>query len=266
MDNFGDRMKMYEGVEAQRRFLPLLPIVVRIDGKGFSKWTKGLNRPYDDRLSELMVNTTIELVERSNAVIGYTQSDEISLILYSDSAKSQVYFDGRVQKLTSVLASIATAYFNARVPFTIPEKVDNLALFDCRCWNVPTLEEAANSLLWREQDATKNSVSMAAREFYSHKRLHGKTGSEMQEMLFEKGVNWNNYPDFFKRGTYVQRKVFNRTLTPEELADLPEKHHARLNPDMVVKRSSVVRLSLPPFTKVKNRVGVVFNAEDPVLL
>ena len=107
----GDRMKMYEHREVGRRAMPRLPICVRIDGKTFSRFTRNLARPYDERLSELMVHTAEVLVEKTGARIGYTQSDEISLILYSDSPNSQVYLDGRIMKLTSILASIATGVF-----------------------------------------------------------------------------------------------------------------------------------------------------------
>ena len=161
MDQFGDRMKLYEHQEAGRRVLPLLPVCARIDGKGFSKFTKGLQRPYDTRLVELMCQTTAYLVQETQACIGYTQSDEISLVWYSDEYKSQIFFDRRVQKMVSVIASITTAFFNAHLAEHLPEKAGELALFDCRVWQVPTLEEAANTVLWREFDATKNSISMA---------------------------------------------------------------------------------------------------------
>src|SRR3954469_9394256 len=110
-DDFGDRMKEYELAEAGRRLLPLLPIVARIDGKRFSRFTRGLTRPCDERLSRLMVATTRHLVETSSALAGYTQSDEISLLWFEDDPKAQMFLDRRIQKLTSILASIATAYF-----------------------------------------------------------------------------------------------------------------------------------------------------------
>ena len=106
---FGDRMKLYERMEAGRRFMPRLPICVRLDGKGFSKWTRGLARPYDPRLSALMEHVATRLVEETQAVIGYTQSDEISLVFYTADPKAQVFFDGRIQKMTSVLAAMTTA-------------------------------------------------------------------------------------------------------------------------------------------------------------
>ena len=176
-DAFGDRMKSYERTEAGRRALPLLPIMIRLDGKGFSRWTRGLERPYDVRLSETMVHITERLVEELGACIGYTQSDEISLVLYSDDYHQEVYFGGKFQKLVSVSASMATALFNQRSAEQFPDKP--LAFFDSRVWTVPNLTEAANAFLWREIDATKNSVSMAARHYYSHKKLHKKVYNKM---------------------------------------------------------------------------------------
>jgi tRNA(His) 5'-end guanylyltransferase len=259
----GDRMKGYERVEASRRLLPLLPICARIDGKRFSKWTAGLERPFDRRLSQLMVDVTIRLVEDTGALIGYTQSDEISLVLFSDDRKRQVFLDGRIQKLTSILASMTTAHFNAELRARMPERADEPALFDCRCWAVPTREEAVNTLLWRERDASKNSLSMAARHHYPHAELEHKKGPQLHELLHEAGVNWNDYPAFFKRGTFVRREIERRPFAADELAALPEKHAARRDPDLVVERSIVRPLDMPPFDKVVNRVAVVFDGAQP---
>jgi tRNA(His) guanylyltransferase len=270
-DDLGDRMKAYERAEAGRRFMPLLPVLVRLDGKNFSSWTRGLQRPYHQGLTDLMVAVTRYLVEESNATIGYTQSDEISLVLYSDNYKSQIFFDGRIQKLTSVLASMATWAFNAWGPMHIPEKrrvafqpAFQPAFFDCRCWQVPTLLEAVNMLYWREVDATKNSVSMAAREYYSHLELHEKGRANQMDMLMAKGVNWDKYPSYFKRGTYVQRKKIVRAFTAEEIDKLPAQHEARVNPALMVERSEIQVLEMPPFSKVLNKEGVIFRGEKPI--
>jgi tRNA(His) guanylyltransferase len=263
MTGFGDRMKGYERQETGRRLLPLLPVLARIDGKNFSRFTRGLERPYDERLSALMVATTRYLVEESDALCGYTQSDEISLLFYSGDSKSQIFFDGKVQKINSVLASMTAAYFNHNKVDALPEKREELANFDSRVWSVPNQMEAANVFLWRERDATKNSVSMAAREHYSHNELLGKSSNQMQEMLFQKGVNWNDYPPFFKRGTFVQRQQISRVFTAEELATLPTKHEARNNPGLEFERSVVTTIEMPPFDSVTNRVDVLFSGAAP---
>ena len=263
MNDLNDRMKMLELVTTGERFLPLLPVCARIDGKCFHNFCKGLFRPYDKRLSDLMIAVTIYLVEETNACIGYTQSDEISLVWYSSSYKSKIFFDGRIQKMCSTLASMTTATFNSELFYFIPEKRNELALFDCRVWSVPTLFEAANYLLWRECDAVKNSISMAAQSVYSHKMLHKKNGKQKQEMLHTKGVNWDKYPTFFKRGTYVQRHKKIRKFTVDEIKKLPVQHFAHKNPDLMVERTSVKELEMPVFSTVANRVGVVFNGDIP---
>ncbi len=256
---------MYEGAEAGRRFMPLLPIVARIDGRSFSSFTRGMVRPYDRTMSDMMVETTKYLVHETNANVGYTQSDEISLAWHSTDYRSQVWFDGRIMKMTSQLAAQATLIFNRLVASKYPEYYDRMPTFDARVWQVPNRTEAANVFVWREWDATKNSITMAASHYYSHAELQGKNGAEKQEMLFKKGVNWNDYPDFFKRGTYVQRRSTKRAFSVEELARLPEKHAARTNPSLLVERNDIAVLSLPIITTVSNREDVFFSGADPIL-
>lgn len=261
--SLGDRMKSYEFRETRRTAMPRLPLVARLDGKGFSRFTQGLARPFDERLSQLMVDTTIYLVEQTQAVVGYTQSDEISLVFESTSDKHQIFLAGKLQKMTSILASMATAYFNRELAGRIPEKAGELPLFDCRAWSVPSREEAVNSLLWRQRDASKNSISMAARAHFSHSEVEGKNGKEKQDMLHSVGVNWNDFPTFFKRGSFVRSVETSRQFTSDELDALPEKHAARSNPDLVVTRSSVVAVDLPPLSQIANPVAAVFEQAEP---
>lgn len=265
-DSLGNRQKQYEMAEAGRTLIPLLPIMIRLDGKGFSRFTKGLKRPYDERLMSLMQETTKSLVEHSGAILGYTQSDEISLIMYQPSFHSQIYFNGRIQKLTSVLSSYCTAVFNSKLASMLPEKANKLALFDCRVWNVPNLLEAANAILWRELDATKNAITMAASCHYSHNQLHKKNGKEKQEMLFQKGINFNDYPSTFKRGTYICRKKKFIKFTTEEISKLPEKHQAKTNPDFLIERNVIEQIEFPPLSKIFNKAGVLFLNEEPIIV
>lgn len=268
-DSLGDRMKFYEkAAGCEEVFLPMLPIVVRLDGKAFHSFTKGLDRPFDERFRKLMVATTEFLVQYTNARIGYTQSDEITLIFYSGEPKSQVFFDGRRDKIITILAAKATQFFNRHLPDFLPSKSnlkdENAPVFDARAFMVPARYEAVNALIWREQDATKNSISMVAQAHFSHKSLQGKNGKEMQEMLFqEKGINWNDYPAAFKRGTYVQRRKVTRPFTVEELSKLPPKHKARQNPDLVVERTEIQIIDMPILTKVINQEEVVFEGAAP---
>ncbi len=263
-DSLGDRMKGYEAVETDRRFMPMLPIYARIDGRGFSGFTRGMDRPYDQRMSSSMVETTAYLVEHTHARIGYTQSDEISLVWLMDDPKSEMFFAGKIQKMTSVLAGMATAAFTREVATgALADYVDRLPHFDARVFQLPSRTEAANVFLWREMDATKNAVSMAARSACSHKELQGKSGPEMQEMLFARGINFNDYPASFKRGTFVRRITMERALTVDEIARIPEKH--RPAPGQTFLRSSIALLDMPRFGSVTNREAVIFDGADPAI-
>ncbi len=262
-DDIGDRMKLYEMMEAGRKFVPLLPIVARLDGMRFSVFTRGLKRPYDKRLSDLMIETTKYLVEETNAVCGYTQSDEITLAWHSNDFNVQTYFDGRISKIISVLAAKCSVQFNKLLHNAIPEKSHTSPVFDCRAWQMPNIDEATNAFLWREIDATKNSITMAAQEFYEHNELEGVTGDQKQELLFQKGINWNDYPTFFKRGTYIQRKKRIIAQTFEDIEKLPLKHHARTNLELIIERSNYEVIDMPPLRKVINRANVIFYGELP---
>lgn len=262
-DELGDRMKLYEQSEAGRRLMPLLPALARIDGRAFHSFTRGMDRPYDMRFSQAMIETTVCLVRLTNACMGYTQSDEITLAWHSTNIKSQLWFDGKIHKMVSQLAAHATLIFNGEVQRTMPGYADRDPTFDARVWNVPNRAEGANVFLWREWDATKNSVSMAAHAVYSHHELHGKNGSQMQDMLHAEGVNWNDYPARFKRGTYVQRRSITRPFTTEELDALPPKHQARTNPELTVERSDVRVIELPPLAGIENREAVIFDGAEP---
>jgi len=263
--DLGDRMKKYEAAW-DANLMPFVPAIARLDGKAFHTFTRGLERPYDQRLSTLMVETTRFLVGDLGACIGYTQSDEISLVWFVEKIGTELPFDGRTLKLASILAAKASVYFNKRLPDLLPEKIGQSPVFDCRVFSVPTQTEAANCILWRELDATRNSISMAAQACFSHNQLMGKNCDEMQEMLFqEKGINWNDYPSFFKRGTYIQKRVVERPFTSDEIDKLPPKHAARTNPDLKIWRTDYRVLDLPPIPKITNREAVIFAGAEPVV-
>lgn len=261
-DTLGDRMKSYEARESERRFLPMLPVIARIDGRNFSSFTRGMDRPWDQLMTDCMLRTTEALIEETHARIGYTQSDEISLVWQSERSDQSIFFDHRVAKMTSVLASYATAAFTYAMMNLMPQRIDRLPHFDCRVFQVPSRTEAANVFLWREQDATKNAISMAARSVYSHKECDHKIAPEMQEMLFAKGINFNDYPAFFKRGTFIRRSTVERDLTVEDLARIPEKHR----PGGPVIRGCIARLDMPRFGSVMNREAVIFDGAEPVTM
>jgi len=209
-----------------------------------------------------MIETTRYLVQEALPLVGYTQSDEITLAWYEPVNSASSYaFEGRFQKLVSVLAGMASARFTKMVAEHVPSKSHETPHFDCRVWQVPTLAEATEVFVWREDDAMKNSITMAALSCYTDHEIDGKTAAEKQEMLFQKGINWNDYPPFFKRGTYLQRKVVRRQLTHEERARIPEAH--RPPPGAVVQRSQILELELPILRKLRNAEAVLFEGADP---
>lgn len=241
MDKFfdlGDRMKMYESVSTSRKAFKGQPLMARLDGRSFHTFTKGLPRPYDGRLTELMIETTKHLVSEFQANIGYVQSDEISLSWYVPvESKSEYIFDGRFQKLESVLAASASVFFNRNL-FKIPEKEHLSPIFDCRAWVVPSLNEVVDTFVWRQQDCQKNAISMAAHSMFSFSEVQGLNGKQMKEKMFsERGVNFSNYPEFFKDGTFVKKTKQNIPLNPDIVEKL--KLLGKPIPEMV-ERSIIV--------------------------
>lgn len=262
-ETLGDWCKWLEKNFSPEIMIPTLPVCIRLDGNNFSSYTRSLNKPFDDGLNELMVNLTKELVKETNAVIGYTQSDEITLILYSGDKKSAIYNDGKKQKILSKLTGKCVTFFNENRLKYLPSKTAP-ANFDCRIYQVPSLNDATLQLLWRENDATKNSISMLAYSLFSSNEILGLDGSEKQDkMMLEKGVNWNDLPVKYKRGVYVRRVKTSKPFTKEEIETLPARHKARQNPDLVIERNIISVIDMPIFNKITNKVDVVFNGEDP---
>ncbi len=263
-DALGDRMKDYERRETGAKFLPMLPIYARIDGRGFSRFTSGFERPFDPRFRALMQDTTAWLVQATGARIGYTQSDEISLCWLAETYEAETFFGGKKQKMVSQLAALATQRFNKLLwisddPF-LRQAADKDPTFDARVFQLPNQAECANAFLWREWDATKNALSMACRELYSHKELEGRNGSEQNELLFRKGVNFNDYPAIYKRGVYLQRRKVRKPLDAEVLARIPEGSRPE---DGCFERSVIQPLDMPPLAKVINRTEVIFAGANP---
>lgn len=241
-DKLGDRMKEYEN-SANIRLDKTLPIMVRIDGRCFSKFTKGLLMPYDIGMSKLMILTSKEVVQNTHALCAYTQSDEITVAFGPCTENQDMLFGGRVQKLASTIASLATYYFNKHLADYVPSHVGKLATFDCRVWNVPDFNEMANCFKWRMQDCMRNSIQSAGRACFSHNEMQNKNTDEIRSMLLNIGINWHAYPNFFKYGTYIMPNVVKKTYTTEELESLPEKHHAKTTGDLSYVRTEYVEYS-----------------------
>ena len=192
------------------------PVICRLDGKAFHTWTRGLKKPFDEGLIDDMEATTKFLCENIQGVkLGYCQSDEISLLLTDyETLDTQAWFDYNVQKMTSISASMAAAKFNQLRVFRMlvdtgssyssDTRVENfhLAFFDSRVFNIPK-EEVSNYFLARQKDAVKNSIAMLAQSLYSPKELHKKNQSDMQELCWQKGHNWNDLDYRKKRGCTI---------------------------------------------------------------
>jgi len=207
-DSLGDRMKDYEQ-RAFRSLLRRIPLIIRVDGKNFSRWTKGLDRPFDANLKACMDYTMSKLCsDIEGARFGYSQSDEISILVcdYKD-VLTQGWFDYRANKIESVVASMATAAFNHACLRVLPKWFSKKgpALFDARAWSLPK-EEVSNYFLWRQRDCEKNSISQVAHVHFSTEQLKCKSGNQKQDMLMlEKGINWNDIEPKYKRGSAAYR-------------------------------------------------------------
>jgi tRNA(His) guanylyltransferase len=221
-DKIGDRMKENYENRTKQFLTRRTPTIIRLDGKSFHTYTKGLNRPFDEGLIEDMQQTTIFLCENiQGCKLGYTQSDEITLVLTDyDNLQTHAWFDYNVQKVTSISAAMATAKFNdLRLKRAMRELEDInllddkwnknvLAFFDSRVFQIPEKEEVVNSLIWRQQDAERNSIQMLAQSLYSQKQLHGKNTSILQDMCFERGYNWNDLEVCKKRGSLITKQTY----------------------------------------------------------
>ena len=225
--DLANRMKEYEK-RNQYYLQKRTPVAIRVDGRSFHTFTKGFQRPFDDVLIKTMQETAKYMCENiQGAKFAYVQSDEITIILTDyDTLETDCWFNYRTDKLCSIAASMATMIFNK----IFKEKVENFieeggafslaqlnynqmktepylkaiekgAMFDARCFNIPK-EEVTNLIYWRQLDATRNSIQMVGQANFSHKELQNKSCNDIQDMLHEqKGINWNDYPTVYKRGT-----------------------------------------------------------------
>lgn len=199
-DSLGDRMKgQYEN---RTRFsLPRRTYtIVRCDGKAFHTFTRHCQKPYDMNLVLAMDAAMMALVREAQGVaFAYVQSDEISVLLTDFATNTtEAWFDGNIQKIVSVAASVATAAFNSAYAGS---RTSMPAHFDARVFTIPDSTEVENYFIWRQQDATRNSISGLAQAHFSAKQLHGVNNAGMQDLLvLEKGINWNDRPAEEKRG------------------------------------------------------------------
>lgn len=212
-DSLGDRMKRYERT-TKNVLTNRMPVIIRLDGVHFHTFTKGFEKPFDNVLVKSMQDTMMYLCKNiQNCVLGYTQSDEITLVLCDyKTLNTSPWFDNEVQKICSVSASMAAYAFHKYFKIHARNQMDgffdkhmiaiaNGGFFDARVFNVP-LDDVTNCVLWRQNDATRNSIQSMGQAYFSHKELDRKSCNNIQEMLFtEKGINWNNLPTTLKRGS-----------------------------------------------------------------
>lgn len=233
-DELGDRMKGNYENRSKTALLRRTPVIIRIDGKAFHTFTKKFQRPYDKLLHTAM-NETLQYLCKNiqGCKFGYTQSDEITLVLTDyDTLTTDAWFGYEVQKMCSIAASMTTMIFNkvfdrlvaeycAKIPYDNEEclskeeyeqyKVYSAAaargaLFDARVFNIPE-NEIVNCFIWRQQDATRNAVQMLGQTYFSHNELQDKSSNDIQDMLFTiKGINFNDMPVAFKRGICCYKK------------------------------------------------------------
>jgi tRNA(His) 5'-end guanylyltransferase len=240
--SMGDRMKGYEKV-TRTSLLRRTPVIIRLDGRAFHTYTSKMPRPFYKPLHDLMVESTKYLCEEiDTCMIGYTQSDEISLLLKDwTKFKTQAWFDGEVQKIVSTSAALVTAIFNDLAPryLDLEYRRQRFGLFDSRVFNLPK-EEVCNYFIWRQQDATRNSINSVGQAYFSQKQLNGMNTDQVQNMLItQKDINWNDFGTWAKRGTCVRIDINAETLPKLQAGEDVEFPNGRL----------VVDEDIPIFTK-----------------
>jgi tRNA(His) guanylyltransferase len=255
MDSLGDRMKGYESV-SKNRLARRIPVMIRLDGKAFHTFTRGMPRPYHRPFHEAMWAAATYLCENiQGAQIAYVQSDEITLLL-TDYAQldTAAWYDYQVQKMCSVAASMCTAAFNQAAERKLGPELDYkqpLAAFDCRAWNLPK-EEVVNAFVWRQQDATRNAIQMAGQSNFSHKEMHGLNNDQVQEKLFqERQINFNDYPVPQKRGACIVRESYNVKVAE---GDMVINGKPGSYSDYVRRTRWVVDENIPIFTQDRNYI------------
>lgn len=263
--SLGDRMKNnYE--KAFNFYLPWrMPLIVRLDGKNFHSFTRAqkMKRPFDDTFIKNMQSLAEFLCEQvATTVFAYSQSDEISLLLHPyRKLDSEPFFRNEVQKIASVTAGLASAYFSNLYSYHPIET--NMATFDARCFVLPE-DEVNNYFVWRQQDASSNSVSMVAQSKFSHKELQNKGVKQMQEMMFKKDkTNWARLPVVKKRGFACYKKpdlgVINapvKTIDVKGLGDVTLMRKVKTFPDWYIDTA------IPIFSKHRSFVEKWLRVEE----
>ena len=231
-DSLGDRMKSYYETASRTKLLRRTPVVIRIDGKAFHTFTKKFKKPIDEVMAESMRRTMLRLCESvEGCVFGYTQSDEITLVLVDYKTLEQgAFFDYDVQKMCSVAASMATMEFNRafyELAAELTESEEDFkkiyapmlgkATFDARCFNVPK-EEVVNCVYWRQLDAMRNSIQSFGRSRMPQSRMQHMNCDKIKEALSQEfGVVWDELPAKDKWGSACIKAVLSFANPPDTL-------------------------------------------------
>lgn len=273
-DSLGDRMKSNYENRSKTYLTRRTPVIIRLDGKAFHTFTRGMKKPYDEIFHNTMNDTMKYLCENiQGCKLGYTQSDEITLLLTDyDTLSTDAWFDYNVQKICSVSASMATMAFNQyfalnykkyeeyaynELKINAPEifYCDSIrnklhsAMFDSRCFNIPE-EEVTNCLIWRQNDATRNAIQMLGQCNFSHKELQNKSCNDIQDMLMlQKGINFNDIPTEFKRGVCCIKEVYQNPDVDIKDGPCPRTHW-------------VLDKEIPIFTQDRDYVERTFKTKE----
>lgn len=285
MDNtaLAKRMKKYYEEVPKTRLIRRMPVCIRLDGKAFHTFLKGFKKPFDDIFIKTMQDTMRYLCQNiQGCVLGYSQSDEISLILIDyQKLTTSAWFDYNVQKICSVSSSMATLAFNKLLKNNVDEyrfskwdgilkyedgeneyiktllrAVDESAMFDSRCFNIPK-EEVANLIFWRQFDASNNSVQMVGQAYFTQEELNNKNTNQIQDMLMtQKGINWNDYPIYQKRGSCCIKRKF--WIDKNDGCEFSEEYSCELekagvNSDNAIKKTEWIIDKNIPIFKGENR-------------
>ncbi|MGN1307947.1 MAG: tRNA(His) guanylyltransferase Thg1 family protein [Faecousia sp.] len=227
-DDLGKRMKSYYEEIPKTKLMRRTPVAIRVDGKAFHTFTRGFHKPFDEVLTCAMQETMRYLCQNiQGCVLGYTQSDEITLLLVDyQSLDASAWFDYEVQKMCSIAASMATLAFakafqkeatrcisaaedTSDYQRTLQAAMEKGAMFDARVFNIPK-EEAANLLYWRQLDAIRNSILTFGQAHFSHKQMQGKSCTQIRELLLtEKGIDWEQLPLHLQRGSCCVKETYS---------------------------------------------------------
>lgn len=256
-DPLGEKIKSFENKEAKRKIKKDLPLIVRVDGRSFSTYTRNFSKPFDARISTAMEKSASIVLRDFKFDIAYTQSDEITFILLGkDSAEYTPIFDGKYQKIVSTVAGLTSAAFNFYIN---QERINPLAFphFDARAFQVSEIDDAIDVIQWRAEDGERNAISMIAQSIFTHKQLQRVNTKTMISMINDKSLKkYVDYESRYRYGIFLRNEKYEYQLTDDELERIPKNQIPENN---IVIRSKIVSITLPDsFNKMTNKREFLF--------